>query len=122
MPEQPAEPHGPKPAQPPEPLEPPEAPEDLKPLEQDQEKLIHRLYGVLEKQIDDIESQPVANDPERAARALGSLVRTLEKILELTQPLNSSADPSQEIAENTNSAEEIRAELERRFDRLVASK
>ena len=74
------------------------------------------------------EEQSTAADRERDARTLSSLIRTLEKLIELddrraTDAKNAIAE--QKLAQQTNAegetgdAEDMRAELDRRFRRLA---
>ena len=102
------------------------------------EGLHARLHNLLAHHITDAEDrlasigageeQSTAADRERDARTLSSLIRTLEKLIELddrraTDAKNAIAE--QKLAQQTNAegetgdAEDMRAELDRRFRRLA---
>ena len=102
------------------------------------EGLHARLHNLLAHHIADAEDrlasigtgaeQSTAADRERDARTLSSLIRTLEKLIELDD--RRAADAKSAIAEaklaqqtnvegETGDAEDMRAELDRRFRRLA---
>lgn len=97
-----------------------------------------RLHNLLAHHIADAEDrlasiggggeQSTAADRERDARTLSSLIRTLEKLIELDDRRAAdakSAIAEQKLAQQTNAegetgdAEDMRAELDRRFRRLA---
>lgn len=97
-----------------------------------------RLHNLLAHHIGDAEErlasigsgaeQSTATDRERDARTLSSLIRTLEKLIELDDRRAADAKSAlaeQKLEQQTNGegelgdAEEMRAELDRRFRRLA---
>ncbi len=84
------------------------------------DELIDHLRRCLERQI----KEPSASaDREKDARTLATLTRTLEKIEELDRqitPTESEADA--DASDTTKTVEDIRAELERRLNRIIAAK
>lgn len=98
---------------------------------QDLAALMHRLTGLVERQIKEIETRLCeageARDQERDARTLSNLTRTLDKLVELNRGAEddraAKAQRARETAKRKGSkadGEAMRAHLARRLSRLAA--
>ena len=86
--------------------------------------LMRRMRRLLEHQIADIErsqKDDASVSDERSARTLSSMIRSLEKLLELEQTLaNGPADKKGSDDSAPPDADRLRADLEQRLSRLAA--
>ena len=98
--------------------------------ELDHQKMVQRLYNATDQQIRHLESRLASGEAafdEKEARMLGTIARTLDKIMELTprdtqpksKPAKSAKEKgSDETSQSASDLDALRKELAHRLDRL----
>lgn len=83
--------------------------------------LIGRMFVVLEKQIERMESIMPENSDDKEIALLGQLVRSLEKLVELDCKHQGMAkDTKNSMAKNSRQMQDLRAKLNQRMHQLEA--
>jgi hypothetical protein len=87
--------------------------------------LIRRLYNVLDAKLGEVEARIIARkklsgaDTEREARQLANLIKTFEKLTELSDaPIRSNKPTSATPDATEDDAERLRQDITQRFERL----